>query len=205
MRSQGLLLPTADDGWVWTLAAVDHWNAECVGLACVQGGEPLCGPRAARARARATLRVGRGGRGPQGGAADGSRQPVSVGPLPQSASVLGHPPQLRLARRAGNQWRRRALESHAQGASRLRPGLRNLAEVRAAVAAFVERYNHCWRLEKLAYRTPSKRVSNTSYAGGVAQVWCPRNRVRYIVRSRVCADSMRADLPALVCHPRCTL
>ena len=30
----------------------------------------------------------------------------------------------------------------------------NLAEVRAAVAEFVERYNRCWRLEKLAYRTP---------------------------------------------------
>ena len=30
----------------------------------------------------------------------------------------------------------------------------NLAEVRAAVAAFVKRYNQCWRLEKLAYRTP---------------------------------------------------
>ena len=29
-----------------------------------------------------------------------------------------------------------------------------LADVRAAVAAFVERYNQCWRLEKLAYRTP---------------------------------------------------
>ena len=35
-----------------------------------------------------------------------------------------------------------------------RPHLRNLAEVRAAVAEFVERYNQCWRLEKLAYRTP---------------------------------------------------
>ena len=32
--------------------------------------------------------------------------------------------------------------------------LRNLAAVRAAVAEFVERYNQCWRLEKLAYRTP---------------------------------------------------
>ena len=31
---------------------------------------------------------------------------------------------------------------------------RNLAELRAAVAGFVERYNRCWRLEKLAYRTP---------------------------------------------------
>ena len=34
--------------------------------------------------------------------------------------------------------------------------IRNLADVRAAVAEFVERYNQCWRLEKLAYRTPSK-------------------------------------------------
>ncbi len=27
---------------------------------------------------------------------------------------------------------------------------------RSAVAAFVERYNQCWRLETLAYRTPSE-------------------------------------------------
>ena len=33
---------------------------------------------------------------------------------------------------------------------------RNLADVRAAVAEFVERYNQCWRLEKLAYRTPNE-------------------------------------------------
>ena len=30
---------------------------------------------------------------------------------------------------------------------------RNLADVRAAVAEFVERYNRNWRLEKLAHRT----------------------------------------------------
>ena len=31
---------------------------------------------------------------------------------------------------------------------------RNLDDVRAAVAEFVERYNQSWRLDKLAYRTP---------------------------------------------------
>ena len=31
---------------------------------------------------------------------------------------------------------------------------KNLADMGAAVAEFVERYNRCWRLEKLAYRTP---------------------------------------------------
>ena len=145
---------TAEDGWVWNLRGGGPLERRVRGLACVQGGEPFCRPRADRARARATLRLGRGGRGPRLGATDGPRQPVSVGPLPQPGPLLGHPPQLRLPRRAGNQRGRRARESHAQGASDLRPGLHNLAEVRAAVAAFVERYNQCWRLEKLAYRTP---------------------------------------------------
>ena len=29
--TDGVRVFTADDGWVWTFAAVDHWNAECVG------------------------------------------------------------------------------------------------------------------------------------------------------------------------------
>ena len=32
--------------------------------------------------------------------------------------------------------------------------IRNLAGVRAAAAEFVEHYDQCWRLEKLAYHTP---------------------------------------------------
>ena len=32
----------------------------------------------------------------------------------------------------------------------------NLKEVRAAVTAFVERYNTTWRLEKLGYHTPNE-------------------------------------------------
>ena len=29
--TDGVRVFTADEGWVWTFAAVDHWNAECVG------------------------------------------------------------------------------------------------------------------------------------------------------------------------------
>ena len=29
--TDGARVLTVDDGWVWTFAAVDHWNAECVG------------------------------------------------------------------------------------------------------------------------------------------------------------------------------
>ena len=30
-RTDGVRVFTVDDGWVWAFAAVDHWNAECVG------------------------------------------------------------------------------------------------------------------------------------------------------------------------------
>ena len=51
--------------------------------------------------------------------------------------------------------------------------------MRAAVAAFVERYNQCWRLEKLAYRTPKEaREQYELRHAGSANV-CPRNRVWY--------------------------
>ena len=29
--TDGVRVFTVEDGWVWTFAAVDHWNAECVG------------------------------------------------------------------------------------------------------------------------------------------------------------------------------
>ena len=121
--TDGVRVFTADEGWVWTFAAVDHCNAECVGWhVCKVGSrfaalEPVAqGLRRLYGSVEADVARGLALR-------YGPRQPVPVGPLPQPASVLGHPPQLRLPRRAGNQRGRRALESHAQGASCLRPGL----------------------------------------------------------------------------------
>ena len=39
--TDGVRVFTADDGWVWTFAAVDHWNAECVGWhECKVGSKP---------------------------------------------------------------------------------------------------------------------------------------------------------------------
>ena len=45
--TDGVRVFTADDGWVWTFAAVDHWHAECVGWHPAARG----GARAAPARA----------------------------------------------------------------------------------------------------------------------------------------------------------
>ena len=57
----------------------------------------------------------------------------------------------------------------------------NLKEVRAAVTAFVERYNTTWRLEKLAAsHVPLPAHEAQSYAGARRSVnLCPKNWVRY--------------------------
>ena len=94
--TDGVRVFTAEDGWVWTFAAVDHWNAECVGWHVCKVGNRFAALEPVAQGLPATLRLCRGGRGPRAGATDGSRQPVSVGPLPQSDSVLGHSPQLQL-------------------------------------------------------------------------------------------------------------
>ena len=121
--TDGVRVFTVDDGWVWIFAAVEHWNAECVGWhACKVGSrfaalEPI---------AQGLQRIyGSGGRRrrPRAGAADGSRQPVSVGPLPQPDPVLGGPSQLRLRRGTGNERGGGAVEPHAQGVSDSRPHL----------------------------------------------------------------------------------
>ena len=85
---------------------------------------------------------------------DGPRQPVSVRPLPQPGPLLGHPPSFGFREEPETngvveRWNRTLKEQAIYGRV-----FHNLADVRAAVAAFVERYNQCWRLEKLAYRTP---------------------------------------------------
>ena len=56
---------------------------------------------------------------------------------------------------------------------------RNLAEVRAAVAGFVERYNQCWRLEKLAFRTPGAEAREQYALAMVAQTCVAKRAVRH--------------------------
>ena len=39
--TDGVRVFTADDGWVWTFAAIDHWNAECAGWHVCKVGNHL--------------------------------------------------------------------------------------------------------------------------------------------------------------------
>ena len=53
--TDGVRVFTLDDGWVWIFAAVEHWNAECVGWHVCKIGSRLRGAGADRAGARAHL------------------------------------------------------------------------------------------------------------------------------------------------------
>ena len=73
--------------------------------------------------------------------------------IPPGTIQLGHPPQLRLPRKSRKpngvveRWNRTLKEQAVYGR-----GFLNLADVRAAVAEFVERYNQ-WKLGSVQYRS----------------------------------------------------
>ena len=157
--TDGVRVFTADDGWVWTFAAVDHWNAECVGWhVCKVGNrfaalEPVAqelrrhdGSVEADVARGLTLRM------------DHDSQYLSDHFLNQLRYWGIHPSFGFLEEPETNgvveRWNRTLKEQAVYGRV-----FRNLADVRATLAEFVERYNQCWRLqcwrlEKLAYRTP---------------------------------------------------
>ena len=113
--TDGVRVFTVDDGWGWIFTAVEHLERRVCRLACLQARRPLRRPAADLHGACRAVWLDRGRRGSGAGLADGSRLPVSVGPLHQPDQVLGHPAVLRLRRRAPDQRRRRAVQSHAEG------------------------------------------------------------------------------------------
>ena len=154
--TDGVRVFTADDGWVWTFAAVDHWNAECVGWhVCKVGNrfaalEPVAqGLRRHYGSVEADVARGLALRMDHGSQylSDHFLNQLRYWGIHPSFGFLEEPETNGVAER----WNRTLKEQAVYGRV-----FRNLADVRAAVAEFVERYNQCWRLEKLAYRTPSE-------------------------------------------------
>ena len=153
--TDGVRVLTADDGWVWTFAAVDHWNAECVGWHVCKVGD----------RFAALEPVAQGLRRHHGSVAGPTRPAGWRCGWTTAASICRttsstrsatwgiHPSFSFVEEPETNgvieRWNRTLKEQAVYGRI-----FQNLADVRAAVAEFVERYNRCWRLEKLAYRTP---------------------------------------------------
>ena len=152
--TDGARVLTVDDGWVWTFAAVDHWNAECVGWhVCKVGSrfaalEPVAqglrrryGSVEADAARGLALRMDHGSQY----LSDHFLNQVRYWGIRPSFGLREEPETNGVVER----WNRTLKEQAVYGRV-----FRNLADVRAAVAEFVERDNEDWRLEKLAYRTP---------------------------------------------------
>ena len=152
--TDGVRVFTAEDGWVWTFAAVDHWNAECVGWhVCKVGSrfaalEPIAqglgrlyGSVEADVARGLTLRMDHPGQY----LSDHFLNQVRYWGIHPSFAFVEEPETNGVVER----WNRTLKEQAIYGRV-----FENLADVRTAVAEFVERYNQRWRLEKLAYQTP---------------------------------------------------
>ena len=148
------LVQTAEDGRVWVFAAIDHFNSEVVGHYVSTDGsrfsalEPIsqavaarCGGSGADAARGVTLRLDNG---PQYTAHHFTRQ---VGHWGLALSyAFPHQPE---CNGVIERFFRTLKEQTIWGQT-----FRTAAEVRAAVADFVARYNALWRLERLGYLSP---------------------------------------------------
>ena len=152
--TDGVRVFTVDDGWVWTFAAVDHWNAECVGWhVCKVGSrfaalEPIAqGLRRIYGTVDADVARGLALRMDHGSQylSDHFLRQIRYWGIRPSFGFLEEPETNGVVER----WNRTLKEQAIYGRV-----FQNLDDVRAAVAEFVERYNQSWRLEKLGYQTP---------------------------------------------------
>ena len=152
--TDGVRVFTLDDGWGWIFAAVEHWNAECVGWhvgkvgsrfaaldPIAQGLERLYGSLDADVARGLALRMDHGSQY----LSDHFLKQIRYWGIHPSFGFVEEPETNGVAER----WNRTLKEQAIHGRI-----FQNLEAVRAAVADFVERYNQTWRLEKLGYQTP---------------------------------------------------
>ena len=152
--TDGVRVFTMDDGWVWIFAAVEHWNAECVGWhVCKVGSrfaalEPISqgllriyGSVEADVSRGLALRMDHGSQY----LSDHFLNQIRYWGIRPSFGFVEEPETNGVAER----WNRTLKEQAIHGRI-----FQNLEEVRAAVAEFVEQYNNTWRLEKIGYQTP---------------------------------------------------
>lgn len=152
--TDGIRIETVDQGWVWVFAAVDHFDACCVGIHVVKTGnrfaalQPIAqglqsefGATGAEAGRGLTLRMDHG---TQYTADDFINQVKFWGVTPSFAYVA-EPQTNGVAERFNRTLKEQAIHGHV---------FRNVEEVRVAVTEFKERYNHHWRLEKLGFMSP---------------------------------------------------
>jgi transposase InsO family protein len=164
--TDGTRVFTVEQGWCWIFVAVEHWNAECVGWhVCKTGNryaalEPIAagltrvyGSVAADAARGLQLRMDHGTQY----LADHFLNQIRYWGLTPSFAFLEQPQTNGVAERFNRTLKEQVIHGRI---------FHTLDALRTAVAAFVERYNTLWRVEKLGFLTPTE--ARLHYARGVA-------------------------------------
>jgi transposase InsO family protein len=152
--TDGIRIETVDEGWIWVFAAVDHFDACCVGIHAVKTGnrfaalQPVAqglqaefGATNADAGRGLTLRMDHGTQY----TADDFLNQVRFWGIAPSFAFVAEPQTNGVAERFNRTLKEQAIHGRV---------FRNVEEVRSAVTAFKDRYNRYWRLEKLGFRSP---------------------------------------------------
>jgi len=152
--TDGARVFTAEDGYGWIFVAVEHWNAECMGVHVCKKGDRMA---ALEPVAQGVLaQFGSVERGTARGLAlrmdhgtqylsDHFQNQIKAWGMASSFAFLREPETNGVAERFIRTLKEQAIYGHA---------FRTLQEVRQAVAEFVDRYNREWRVEKNGFRTP---------------------------------------------------
>ena len=154
--TDGTRILTLDEGWVWLFAAVEHWNAECVGIHASKSGdrfeamEPVkqglkkhYGALTAKIAAGLALRCDHGSQY----TSDHFQKELKYFGIRQSLAYVGEPQTNGVIERFWKTLKKQVLEGRIY---------QTLADLRMALRDFVDLYNHRWRLEKLGGHTPDE-------------------------------------------------
>jgi putative transposase len=152
--TDGIRIATVDEGWVWVFAAVDHFDACCVGLHVVKTGnrfaalQPIAqglktefGATDAEAGRGLTLRMDHGTQY----TADDFLNQIKFWGIAPSFAFVAEPQTNGVAERFNRTLKEQVIHGRV---------FKNVDEVRAAVTAFKDLYNRHWRLEKLGFMSP---------------------------------------------------
>lgn len=165
--TDGTKVFTLEDGWVWVFAAVEHWNAECVGWHVTKHGdryaalEPisqglmsLYGSVAGDVARGLRLRMDHGSQY----LSDHFVNQVRFWGIQPSFAFVEQPQTNGVVERFNRTLKEQAIFGKV---------LRNVEEVRRAVGKFVEDYNAQWRVEKNGFVSP--RQAREAWCAALSQ------------------------------------
>jgi transposase InsO family protein len=158
--TDGARVETVEDGWCWIFVAVEHFNTECVGHHVCKVGDrfaalqPLSmgvlehfGSVGADTARGLSVRFDHGTQY----TSDHFLNQLRFWGVTPSFAFVGEPQTNGVAERFIRTLKEQVIHGRVH---------RNLDELRAAVAAFVRRYNAEWLVEKLGFQSPQQARAN---------------------------------------------